>query len=249
MSGATGATGVDGAIASPAFPVLGALGRLAAALSDPFSTFDRATWSLGNLSPSEVEAIAADPAFRQPMRRAVASQVTSGLAALPTSDFVRIAGTPEGRLATSMLAAPVKEVLDVALLCAGAASHRDVLATTGKAERTALRARLGTEAYLLATQEASGLYPALAALGDAQRFQSAILASDDETGRRRFAGYGLALLFALIAPVAPAFCDLIARRLPPDFHPGATPSAKPGELGRLLRLIDRRKPSWLATIG
>lgn len=250
MSGATlGATGVDGAIASPAFPVLGALSRLAAALSDPFATFDRSRWSLGSLSPTEVEAIAAGPAFRRPMRRAVAAQLTSGVAAVSRDDFIRIAGTPEGRLATSMLNAPVNEVLDLALLCAGAALHRDVIATTGKAERAALRARLGSEAYLLATQEASGLYPALAALGDTPQFHAAIAAEDDDAGRRHFAGYGVGLLFALIAPVAPSLCDLVVRRLPPDFRPGPPPSAKPGEIGRLFRLIDRRKPSWLATIG
>ncbi len=248
MSGAAGATGVDGAIASPAFPVLGALSRLAAAVADPFATFDRESWSLGSLSPTEVEAFAADPAFRRPLRRAVAAQATSGLSAVSRDEFIRIAGAPEGRLAISMLAAPVNEVLELALLSAGAAVHKDVLATTGKAERAALRARLGNEAYLLATQEASGLYPALSALGDTQQFRTAVAAEED-AGRRHFIGLGLSLLFALINPVAPSLCDLIARRLPPDYRPGKAPSAKSTEVGRLLRLIDRRRPSWLATIG
>ena len=106
-----------------------------------------------------------------------------------------------------------------------------------------------SDAYLLATQEASGLYPALAALGDAQQFHAALAADDADVGRRQFAGSGLGLLFALIRPVASSLCDLIARRLPTDLKPGATPSAKPVEVGRLLRLIDRRKPEWLATIG
>lgn len=248
MSGATGATGVDGAIASPAFPVLGALSRLAAALSDPFATFDRESWSLSNLSPAEVETIAANPAFRAPLRRAVATQATAGLAAVSRDEFIRIAGAPEGRLAIAMLVAPVDDVLELALLSAGAAFHRDVLATTGKAERAALKARLGSEAYLLATQEASGLYPGLAALGDTQQFRTAVAAEED-AGRRHFIGLGLGLLFALIGPVAPSLCDLIARRLPPEYRPGKAPSAKPAEIGRLLRLIDRRRPSWLATIG
>ena len=248
MSGATGATGVDGGIASPAFPVLGALSRLAAAVSDPFATFDREGWSLGNLSPAEVEALAAEPAFRHPLRRAVSEKVASGLSGLPSDEFIRIAAAPEGRLAISMLAAPVADVLDLALLSAGAAVHRDVLTTTGKAERAALRARLGSEAYLLATQEASGLYPALAALGDSRQFHAAI-AADENAGRRQFATLGLGLLFALINPVAPPLPDLIARRLPPDYRTGGALSAKPAEIGRLLRLIDRRRPSWLATIG
>jgi hypothetical protein len=225
------------------------LSRLAAALSDPFSTFDRESWSLGSFSPSEMEAVAADPAFRRPVRRALTQHTAAGLATVSRDDFIRIAGATEGRLAISMLSAPVSEVVDVALLCAGAAFQRDILATTGKTERAALRARLGSDAYLLATQEASGLYPALAALGDAQQFHAALAADDADVGRRQFAGSGLGLLFALIGPVASSLCDLIARRLPPDLKPGAAPSAKPVEIGRLLRLIDRRKPSWLATIG
>ncbi|MDC9823011.1 hypothetical protein PRN20_04645 [Devosia sp. ZB163] len=240
---------MDAAISSSAYPVLGTLSRLAAALSDPFATFDRDNWSLGNLSPTEMEAIAADPAFRRPVRRAIAGHVSAGLATLSREDFTRIASAPEGRLAIAMLSAPVDEVFDLALLCAGAVFHRDILAATGKLERAALRARLGSDAYLLATQEASGLYPSLAALGDAQQFHAALAEDDSDAGRRHFIGSGLGLLFALIGPVAPALCDLIARRLPPDRRPAAAPSAKPGDIGRLLRLIDRRRPSWLATIG
>jgi hypothetical protein len=240
---------LDGALSSPAYPVLGTLSRLAAALSDPFATFDRDTWSLGDFSPSEIEAVAADPAFRRPVRRALSEHAAARLATLSRDEVIRIAGAAEGRLAISMLSAPVAEVLDLALLCAGAAFHRDILATTGKPERATLRASLGSDAYLLATQEASGLYPSLAALGDSRQFQMAIAVDDPDARRRHFAGCGLGLLFALIGPVAPSLCDLIARRLPPDRRPGAAPSAKPGEIGRLLRLIDRRRPSWLATIG
>jgi hypothetical protein len=240
---------LDGGISSPAYPVLGTLSRLAAALADPFATFDRDSWSLGNLSPTEVEAIAADPAFRRPVRRAVAGNVASGLAALPCEEFVRIAGTAEGRLAISLLSAPVDEVRNLALLCAGAALHRDILATTGKAERAKLRASLGSDAYLLATQEASGLYPALSALGDTQQFQAALAQDDTDAARRHFASFGLGLLVAVIEPVTSSLRDLIARRLPTDWWPGTTPVARPGEIGRLLRLIDRRRPAWLATIG
>lgn len=249
IGGSLGAGVLDGAITSPAYPVLGTLSRLAAALSDPFATFDRDNWTLGNLSPSEMEAIAADPAFRRPLRRALAEQVAVGLATLSREEFIRIAGTTEGRLAISMLNAPTDQILDLALLCAGAAFHRDILATTGKAERASLRACLGTDAYLLATQEASGLYPALAALGDTRQFHAAFADDDADARRRRFASYGLGLLFALIGPIASSLCDLIARRLPPGLEPGEAPSAKPGEIGRLLRLIDRRRPAWLATIG
>lgn len=240
---------MEGAFASPSEHSFGLLSRLGAALSDSFSTFDREQWSLGELSASEIETIAADPSFRQPLRRAVAQKAASSLAAVPRDDYLAMSDTREGKLAVGLLSAPLAEVLDFSLLVSGAAFHRDILAATGKAERAALRESLGQPAYLLATQEARGLYPALGLLGDPQSFRAIVALGEAEAARRHFAGHGLALLMALCRPAAAALCELVPRRLPSGFPLGRVPAAPADDLARLFRLIDRRRPAWLATIG
>lgn len=240
---------MEGAYASPSEQSFGLLSRLGAALSDSFVTFDRELWSLGELSASEIETIAAHPAFRQPLRRAIAQKAASSLAALPRDDYVRMTESREGRLAITLLSAPLADILEFCLLVSGAAFHRDILAATGKAERATLRESLGTAAYLLATQEARGLYPALGLLGDPQGFRTILALGDADATRRHFAGYGLSLLLALCRPVAPALSDLVARRLPSGWPLGRPPAVPAEDLARLFRLIDRRRTAWLATIG
>lgn len=192
--------------------------------------------------------IGADPAFAGPLRRAVAARLVGAAPSLMPADVEALAQSPDGRFAIFMLVAPLDRVEEAALLATAAAMQRDILARTDKAERARLRAALGPDAYQVATREAPVLYANLAALTDASRFRAAMAPDIDGAATRRdFVAFGLALLLRAIAHV-PLLPDLVARRLPVS-RPPANREDRAGDLDKLMKLIDRRMPTWPAIIG
>lgn len=227
----------------------GPLARLSAAISRPFSTFDRAAWGLGPLSPEETRSLARDRAFARPIERAVAAHIEGDLS-LPAPAARALAASGEGRLDILLISEPLDRIEDAAMLCAGAAMQRHVLRVTAKADRQRLREAFGVTAYQVATQEAPTLYGGLAALGDARRFDEAMSAGQDVAAmRRRLIDFGLGLLLALVASAAPALAGVMRKRVPADVAARAADFAAGADIKQLTKLIHRRVPAWSATIG
>src|SRR5690606_2013212 len=136
-------------------PSLEALARLAAALSQPFSTFPESRFDPSPLSRKQVEALSDHPSFREPLERLFRAQLTGKRFRISRNQATRMPRSRAGRLAILLMTEPLGEVERAALLVAGAALHRRVLDSASKSQREHLRGALGSEAFHVATLEAS----------------------------------------------------------------------------------------------
>ncbi|MGQ3211780.1 MAG: hypothetical protein ACT6U0_04810 [Shinella sp.] len=224
--------------------------RFASALARPFDSFDESAWSSASLPPREMRNLSASPYFGSAVRAVAMRTVVGSDFNLPATTVRAMAGTAEGRLVLGLVSAPVEEIEQIGLLVAAAVLHRAVLHTTVKTERQRVQLALGPTAFVVATQEAPVLYPALAMPEAPDILRALLPASMDEPQvRRGFVGFGLAQLLPLAGAGAPMIARLVQRHLPPDFD--LSLNGRMPELDRdlIVKLIRRRVPSWSAIIG
>lgn len=223
----------------------GHIARLASALARPLESFDESAWRNASLTPRAMRNLSNSPHFGGAVRVLAMRTVVGPDFDMPAATFPAIVDSLEGRFGLRLMSAPVAEIEQVSLLVAAAILHRAVLHTTAKLERQRLQLALGSAAFVVATQEAPVLYPALAAT-EAPYILRAILSasSDDAQDRRGFVRFGLATLLCGVATAAPQIERLVQRRLPPDLQ--GPFKFKPPELDFALidKLIRRRMPVW-----
>ncbi|WP_181705356.1 hypothetical protein [Chthonobacter rhizosphaerae] len=218
------------------------LARLAACLADPltFLAPDRVT--LGPLDAADLGAIGRDPAFRGPLSKALAR--AAGLDEVPLGPLLlaRFGELPGERLAFAFVTARPADLDAAARLLAAAVLHRRVLAMVLKADRLAVAAALGPDAFTVAVREAPLLYAPLAALdrgpspGGADGLAPAVV--------------GLAAAARVVAAAAPDLTALFRLRLPEAAVSGAAGQAvgdaEPLHVELAAKLMARRMPSWQA---
>lgn len=239
--------GVEGAASRMAFSHIA---RLASALARPFDNFDESTWSGTSLLPREMRNLSASPHFGRAVRAVATRAVVGSDFDMPASALQAIAGKREGRLALGLVSASVEDVEQIGLLVAAAVLHRAVLHTTAKIERQRVQLALGSAAFVVATQEAPVLYPALAAPEAPDLLRALLSASTDEVQvRHGFVRFGLAQLLHMVGTDAPMIARLVQRHLPPDFHPPLNGPLPELDREPIVKLIRRRMPSWSAIIA
>jgi hypothetical protein len=238
---------VEGAVDRMAF---GHIARLASALARPLDSFDESAWSSASLPAREMRNLSGSRYFGSAVRAVAARAVVGSDFDMPAAMLRAMAGTREGRLALGLVSAPVEEVEQIGLLVAAAILYRAVLHTTAKVERQRVQLALGSTAFVVATQEAPVLYPALAVPEAPEILRLLLSASMDEPQvRRGFVRFGLAQLLPMTGRGAPMIARLVQRHLPPDFHPPLSGPLPDLDRGLIVKLIRRRMPSWSATIG
>jgi hypothetical protein len=224
------------------------IARLASALARPFDSFDESAWSSASLLPRELRALSASAHFGNPVRAVALRTVVGDDFDLPAASLHQFGESWEGRLALWLVSAPLEEIETVGLLIAAALLHRAILHTTAKATRQRVQLALGSAAFVVATQEAPVLYPALAA-SEAPDILRSLLLADDAKVQRGFVRFGVGALLHRAATTAPQLAQLIQNRLPPDLQAPVAGTLPDLDRGLIVKLIGRRMPSWSATIG
>jgi len=181
-------------------------------------------------------------AFRRPLDRFICTQLHEDARGLTRRQALDLARSPAGRLAILLVSEPVEAVERASLLVCAAAFHRQVLSTTALQHRELLRMALGREACQVAVNEAPVLYPELGACADEGLF-SAALAKPPETARVMFTHFGHGLLASAAAVASRWLAGLSLKRLPAA-KAARKPRLSPDERELLLRLLERRMPSW-----
>lgn len=197
------------------------------------------------LPPSELRALAADPAFRGPVNRAVAAARGLGRLALAETAFVRLAERPASRLALLLVTEPAERVGAAGLRLAGAILHRRVAALVMKPDRQRARDTLGPDAFAIATVEAPMMHARLAELDLTPPQRSDIVAFEDPAAVRRFASAAVERFIAVAEPELLPF--LRARFGSFAGEPVGAASAAHGE--QILKLLRRSMSPWQARIG
>jgi hypothetical protein len=221
--------------------------RLGAAIARPFALLGPDSCALG---PVPLAGLARFPAFLRPLEKALAAARRPADGFTLSAEAIHAAlNTAEGRLGVLLAAEPLPAVRRAALHCAAAAMQKQILGVVQKAERQRLRAAIGAENHLVATQEAPTLFPALAGLGSDAVFREALGLEGEAALAERLADHGLSLLHGLLALRQPAFAKLFAARLPQRAKAGAASADVAPHARQLVKFIRRRMPGWSDIIG
>lgn len=192
--------------------------------------------------------LAAQPAFAGPLGRLVAARF--GLAGQPpAADFLaRLALPGPARLAALMLLAPLPQLRRLASGLAALVLSPRILGIITRNERQMLQARLGAEAYQLATQEAPLLFPALAALDGLPREAGPL---DLVAGPDWLAAFGSGVMLRFCAGQDAGLARRFALRLAPaeEALAAAVLPMAPATAQQMMRHLRRREPAWSAHIA
>lgn len=227
--------------------------QLAAVFVRPLDVFDSHAGRLEPLTATETRAIAAHPAFRAPLNRAMASALQLANTTLDEQQLARLNTDGRLRCAVLLVSQPQQALRQAATVVAAAVLHRRVLKIAFKAEIGRIREVLGAEGFEIATREAPLLHAALGELDaavDPAVFDAAVSAAE---GQRHCLEFGLDILCRFVDGAVPALSDLMRFRCRSDLERQARGTVgKPlhaAHCDHIVKLIRRRMPSWSATIG
>jgi hypothetical protein len=228
--------------------------RIAMLLKRPIAFIDDAYCRIASLESSQVRAIAAHPAFRAPINRAVEGSAGIEGTNVDTEMLSRLASSPWSRLAVIIATAPMEEVRQVAWMLAAAALSRRISGLVLKADRELAREILGTDGFEVATHEAPILHPALCEL-DANPDKAPLFTMAGDTAGRRehIMGFGLQITGRFLDASEPILGNLFSLRVPPSAnYPERDQSARAFSdvhCQQVVKFVRRRQPSWSAIIG
>ena len=219
--------------------------RLAAALANPFSIVPSVAGALPGLPEDALRKLASSAHFGRPLRRAAARALDFDALAFG-ADFCECLTEPAARLCVGLAIEPIETVRAAALDLAVAILHRRILMLVLKSDRAKLRAAIGEDALLLATQEAPLRYAGLASLDRFSDFEPLLRDGDEQAIRDRLCAFGMQALSRFIDANAPALFDLFKKRA--AGHDCASGLIGDSQCDQILKLFRRRASSWSAFI-
>lgn len=226
---------------------LGHVARLAGVVARFPDVSDR--FDSGRLAHREIQMLARSKAFAGPLRRWLTPTIGGDRLSFTADEIEKIATTREGRFMILLVSEPAERFDEAALLIAAAVLQRAVLQANGRVERSRLRTAFGPSAWAVATQEAPVLYASLSALADTDYFQQALAETSDEAELRKRLQLLGGWLIAASASAAGSLGLLVRQRLSPDILKPANRTVGDAARAQMIKLIQRRMPSWSAFIG
>ncbi len=228
--------------------------RLARFMTSPVDFISEDYCQLAPLDAEKLRRLAAHEAFRKPLNRALALQLDITGLTISEETISRLARSPELRLATLILASPLNDIRNVALMMTAAVLSSRVRNLILKRDRSAAQEALGLIGFDIAIHEAPLLYPLLAALdrtpADYPLFQSELPLDQRQESASQL---GFMLVGRFFDSIEPVFAELFSYRLPSSagFSDRADFIADLNEAHcrQLLRLIRRRQRTWSDIIG
>lgn len=228
--------------------------RFAAFWARPVAFVDPSYLSIGPLGAEAVVAMDANPYFRGPVNASVSEAL--GLTKRPLdSDLVAlITESPSHQLVIPLMTAPIASLQRVGLALAAAILSGRVSGLILKSDRAQARAALGDAGFQIAVEEAPFMYGALAEI-DLKAPGTGLMPNDGTSGSSaiEILRFARASLGRLCDALVPALTELLALRFPVD--PAFDDRARmlgpfsPKQIDLAVRMIKRKEPSWLASIG
>lgn len=228
--------------------------RLAWFLTKPVEFLNEAHCKIDPFGADVLKSLARHREFRRPINRSLASAMGFGAGKIRPETIAKLAVSPELRLGTVLLTAPMAETRNIALMIAAAVLSKRVRGLVLKSDRHAMQEALGIDGFDIAIQEAPLLYPLLTALdrtpADYPLFRIEVPLNE----RQEFAiGLGFQVIGRFFDAVEPNFADLYSKRLPPNTsyinRSGFVSAFDEAQCNQFVRLIRRRQKKWSDIIG
>jgi hypothetical protein len=228
--------------------------RLALFLTKPIEFVSDAHCQIGSFDADKLRSLARDKAFQGPINRLMATSLRTGAEAISQETISRLATSPELRLATLILTAPLNETRNVALLLAGAVLSRRVRGLILKRDRNAILETLGVLGFHIAIHEAPLLYPLLTSLDRAPATHPLFQPDIPLNERQRFAAeLGFQMVGRFLDAVEPSFADMYVKRLAANTNyadrKNVVGNFDDAHCNQFVRLIRRRQRTWSDIIG
>jgi hypothetical protein len=228
--------------------------RIARLLLRPSDFVDESRLRVGAFGPPEVKRMVANPAFRAPVNRVLATALGFRDVDVGRDVLARLTSSPSSRLALLIVTEPMELVARAAATVAAAVLSKRVLRTVLKTDRFRIKEILGEQEFHVATHEAPLLHQALGEL-DLDAAGAGGLAPEGEVAERhaQFIAFGHCVLGRFLDSSEPVYGTFFAQRLPADVgyerRDRWVGSLGANHCGHVVKLVRRRLQTWSAIIG